>query len=81
MYFKVRLWCLLTYSCLVSYKGHNGPVWDVKFGPYGHYFASCGMDKTARIWASDQYQSLRVYAEHLSDVEVIKIFVYKRIEL
>jgi transcription initiation factor TFIID subunit 5 len=33
----VRLWCLLTYSCLVSYKGHNGPVWDVKFGPYGHY--------------------------------------------
>lgn len=67
----IRLWCLLTYSCLVSYKGHNGPVWDVKFGPYGHYFASCGMDKTARVWAVDQYQSLRVYPEHLSDVECI----------
>ena len=67
----VRLWCLLTFSCLVSYKGHNGPVWDVKFGPYGHYFASCGMDKTARIWATDQYQSLRLYADHLSDVECL----------
>jgi len=66
----IRLWCLLTYSCLVSYKGHNGPIWDVKFGPYGHYFASCGMDKTARLWSTDQYQSLKLYAEHLSDVEV-----------
>ncbi len=28
---KVRLWCCLTYTCLVSYKGHNGPAWDVKF--------------------------------------------------
>jgi hypothetical protein len=31
------------------------------------------MDKTARIWASDQYQSLRIYAEHFSDVEVENI--------
>jgi hypothetical protein len=28
------------------------------------------MDKTARVWATDQYQSLRLYAEHMSDVEV-----------
>ena len=28
----IRLWCLLTFSCLVCYKGHNGPIWDVKFG-------------------------------------------------
>lgn len=39
--------------------------------PYGHYFASCGMDRTARVWASDQYQSLKLYTEHLSDVECI----------
>ena len=67
----IRLWCLLTYSCLVSYKGHNGPVWDVKFSPFGHYFASCGMDRTARLWASDQYQSLRLYTDHMADVECI----------
>jgi len=68
----VRLWCLLTYSCLIAYKGHSGPVWDVKFGPYGHYFTSCGLDKTARVWSTDQYQSLRLYNEHSSDVEVFK---------
>jgi transcription initiation factor TFIID subunit 5 len=39
--------------------------------PYGHYFASCGMDKTARVWAVDQYQSLRLYPDHLSDVECL----------
>jgi transcription initiation factor TFIID subunit 5 len=68
---SVRLWCLLTFSCLVSYKGHTGPVWDVKFSPYGHYFASCGMDKTTRVWSTDQYQALRVYADHLGDIECI----------
>ena len=52
-------------------QGHNGAVWDVKFGPYGYYFASCGMDRTARVWASDQYQSMRIYVDHLSDVECI----------
>ena len=36
----VRLWCLLTFSCLISYKGHSGPVWDVKFG-YENFSLSC----------------------------------------
>jgi len=67
----IRLWCLLTYSCLVCYKGHNGPVWDVKFGPFNHYFASCGADRSARLWAIDQYQSLRIYADHLCDVDCL----------
>ena len=34
------------------------------------------MDKTARVWASDQYQSLKLYADHLSDVEVYLLFSY-----
>jgi hypothetical protein len=34
------------------------------------------MDKTARVWATDQYQSLRLYADHSFDVEVntVKLF-------
>ena len=27
----VRLWSLATYTCIVCYRGHNYPVWDVKF--------------------------------------------------
>ncbi len=42
----------------------------VKFGPYNHYFASCGSDKTARLWSIDQYQSLKLYVDHLADVDV-----------
>lgn len=44
------------------YRGHNFPVWDVKFGPFGHYFASSGADKTCRIWSVERNSPLRVLA-------------------
>jgi len=44
------------------YKGHVWAVWDVKFGPYGHYFASCGQDRVARLWVTDHPQPVRIFA-------------------
>jgi len=57
---------------MVVYKGHTFPVWDVRFSPHGYYFASGSHDKTARLWATDQPQPLRVFVGHYSDVEVSK---------
>lgn len=38
-------------------------VWDVSacphFAPY--YFASCGADRTARMWSTDRTQPLRLF--------------------
>jgi WD40 repeat protein len=45
-------------------------VWDVRFAPHGYYFATAGHDKTARLWATDQHQPLRIFAGHFSDVDV-----------
>lgn len=42
----------------------------VQFSPFGHYFASCSHDRTARIWGMDRVQPLRIMAGHLSDVDV-----------
>lgn len=39
------------------------------------------MDKTARVWATDQYQSLRLYAEHMSEVEVITVEFLKLVKI
>ncbi|XP_061492088.1 transcription initiation factor TFIID subunit 5 [Rhineura floridana] len=64
----IRLWSLLTFSCLVGYRGHNYPVWDTQFSPYGYYFVSGGHDRVARLWATDHYQPLRIFAGHLADV-------------
>lgn len=44
----VRLWSLQTFTCLVGYKGHNYPVWDTQFSPFGYYFVSGGHDRVAR---------------------------------
>ncbi|KAI9734204.1 MAG: Transcription initiation factor TFIID subunit 5 [Cirrosporium novae-zelandiae] len=68
---SIRLWSLETWTCLVVYKGHDQPVWDVKWGPYGHYFLSGGLDKTARLWSTEHISALRLFAGHDMDVDTV----------
>jgi len=67
----IRLWSLEAWTCLVVYKGHEGPVWNVRWGPFGHYFASCGWDKTVRIWTQDHISYVRMMVGHDSSVNQI----------
>ena len=59
-----------TYTNVVAYRGHQNPVWDVQWSPLGTYFATGSRDKTARLWSTDRVSALRIYAGHLSDVDV-----------
>lgn len=68
---NVRLWSLETWTTLVVYKGHEGPVWNVRWGPFGHYFATSGWDKTGRIWAQDHISPLRMLIGHDSSVQQV----------
>ncbi|TVY29147.1 Transcription initiation factor TFIID subunit [Lachnellula hyalina] len=67
----VRMWSLETFTCLCVFKGHEGPVWNVRWGPFGHYFASCGWDKTVRIWGQDHISYLRLLIGHDSSVNQV----------
>jgi len=67
---SARLWSLDTFSALVAYRGHQGPVWNVEWSPLGTYFATASADRTARLWSTERITPLRMYAGHLSDVEV-----------
>ena len=67
----VRLWSLDTWTCLVVYKGHNHPVWDVKWGPFGQYFLTGSHDKTARLWRTDHIADLRMFVGHDKDVDCV----------
>ncbi len=66
----VRLWGLETKSTLVTYKAHNFPVWDVDFSPLGYHFVTASNDRTAKLWSTDSTSPLRIFAGHLSDVNV-----------
>jgi transcription initiation factor TFIID subunit 5 len=59
-----------TMTNIVAYRGHHNPVWDVQWSPTGVYFATGSRDRTARLWSTDRTSCLRVYAGHLSDVDV-----------
>ena len=41
----------------------------------GIYFATASRDRTARLWSTDRTSCLRVYAGHLSDVDVSYFFM------
>lgn len=75
-FIAVRLWSLHTWTCVVCYKGHLFPVWCIRFSPHGYYFATSSHDKTARLWATDSHQPLRIFAGHYSDVDV-SLYSYK----
>jgi transcription initiation factor TFIID subunit 5 len=68
---SIRLWNLDAWQCIALYKGHDRPVWDLSWGPYGHYFVSGGSDNTARLWVSDHIRQQRIFAGHDQDVEVV----------
>jgi transcription initiation factor TFIID subunit 5 len=67
----IRLWSLLTWTCLITFRGHTQPVFDVQFGPFGHYFASCSLDKTARLWCIEHAQTLRIFTDGCNDIETL----------
>ncbi|KAI1990692.1 Transcription initiation factor TFIID subunit 5 [Ophidiomyces ophidiicola] len=67
----IRLWSLDLWQCMVVYKGHDQPVWDLAWGPYGHYFISGGHDKTARLWVTDRIRQQRIFAGHDQDVDCV----------
>ncbi|KAK0208082.1 TFIID and SAGA subunit [Desarmillaria ectypa] len=68
----VRLWSMETMSNVVAFRGHENPIWDVKWSPIGVYFATASRDRTARLWSTDRTSCLRIYAGHLSDVDCIE---------
>ncbi|KAJ5718989.1 hypothetical protein N7493_007444 [Penicillium malachiteum] len=67
----IRLWFLDTWQCIVAYKGHDRPVFDVRWGPFGHYFVSGGCDRAARLWVTDHIRQRRMFVGHEQDVDCV----------
>lgn len=68
---QIRLWSLEVWSCLCIYKGHDGPVMNLSWGPHGHYFASSGWDRTVRVWAQDHASAQRLLVGHDTSVSTL----------
>lgn len=63
---SIRLWAipikksLTKMSSLAIFKGHTRPVWDVKFSPFGYYFASGSADWMAMVWVTTKITPIRI---------------------
>ncbi|KAH8305221.1 hypothetical protein KR018_005269 [Drosophila ironensis] len=68
--YTVRLWCLLSWKCIVIYTGHLAPVCHVVYAPMGYFFATASADGMGRIWSQDSKKPLRILEGHLADMTV-----------
>lgn len=68
---SLRLWSTQVWGgSLAVWRDHVMPVWSVAWpGAYGHYLATGGSDRTARLYACDHAPSpLRIFTGHRADV-------------
>jgi U3 small nucleolar RNA-associated protein 13 len=64
---QVRLVELSTFSCEIL-DGHAATVLCVDVSPCGRFIATCGKDKTMRLWSASQQQCLAVATGHTEAV-------------
>ncbi len=62
-----RLWDKARQQQLTEFKGHQGPVWMVKFRPDGEQLATAGADGSIRLWTKQGEQIAQLQG-HQGDV-------------
>ncbi len=60
-------------KCINSLKGHKGSIWQLCYSPYGTLIASCGNDKTVKIWQNkfNQWELVQVLSNHSRTVRCV----------
>lgn len=64
------LWHLL-HSELATLTGHSGDVYSVAFSPDGSLLASCGQDRTVRLWDLASGRNVATLPGHDDEVNVV----------
>ncbi len=58
-------------GAFVKFSGHAGNVLCIAFSPDGRLLASGGVDKTVRIWSTEDSSLLETYTEHTQPVRSV----------
>jgi U3 small nucleolar RNA-associated protein 13 len=64
---QIRIFDLSTFSCKVL-DGHTSTVLCIEVSPCGRFFASCGKDKTMRIWHIESLRCVALATGHTEPI-------------
>jgi transcriptional regulator with XRE-family HTH domain/Tol biopolymer transport system component len=68
----VYIWDALTGTRMLSYPGHQGPVYTVHWCPsHGTYIASGADDKTVQVWNASTGTHLLTYTKHTARIQEV----------
>lgn len=65
---EIRLWSIISMTCLTIYYFHTTPIWVVKFSPTGHYFASGAGEGSVCLWSIEYQTPLKLLVAHTHDI-------------
>lgn len=65
------LWRLADQN-LVTLRGHDGDVYRAIPSPDGKWIATCGRDKTVRLWETATGKQLALFTRHTDEVNLVK---------
>lgn len=65
---EIRLWSLISMTCLTIYFFHNTPIWIIKFSPTGHYFSSGAGEGSVCLWSVEYQTPLKLLIGHSHDI-------------
>lgn len=62
--------------CVHTLKGHQGPIYSVRFNRKGEYCLTAGSDKTVRLWNPHKGTMIGQYKGHGYEVYDAQVFVF-----
>lgn len=54
----------IPHVCVNTLRGHQGPIFSVRFNITGEYCASAGGDKTVKLWNPHNGKLIQTYKGH-----------------
>jgi mitogen-activated protein kinase organizer 1 len=61
--------------CVNTLRGHQGPVYSVRFNRNGEYCVTTGSDKTIKLWNPHKGTMINQYKGHGYEVYDVQMYV------
>ncbi|KAF8820426.1 WD domain, G-beta repeat-containing protein [Cardiosporidium cionae] len=75
----VKIWSIISESCLHTITNHTQPIWDVAFHDIGDFVVTASLDRTAKCFDIRSYKCRQTFRGHTDSVNSVSFIPYSNI--